>query len=95
MDKATHILYRRCTECPEARRTLQRMGSIADRVAFVRDHYHTLYDEEVVRAITKGVSRDGSQLMPPMAYWAYDRMRQEDVAAIVAWLRTVPPVEAQ
>ena len=50
MDKATHILYSRCTECPEARRKLQRMGSIADRVAFVRDHYHTLYDEEVVRA---------------------------------------------
>lgn len=50
MDNATHILYRRCTECPEARRKLQRMASVADRVAYVRDHYHTLYDEEVVRA---------------------------------------------
>ena len=50
MDNATHILYRRCTECPEARRKLQRMASVADRVAFVREHYHTLYDEEVVRA---------------------------------------------
>ena len=59
------------------------------------DGIGTWTNEEVVRAITKGVSSDGSRLMPPMAYWAYDKMRQEDVAAIVAWLRTVPPVESQ
>lgn len=48
-------------------------------------------DEEVTRAIREGVSRDGRPLMPPMAFWAYADMKDEDVAAIVAWLRTLPP----
>ncbi len=48
-------------------------------------------DEEVARAITAGVSRDGSQLLPPMGYWAYANMREEDLSAIIAWLRTLPP----
>lgn len=45
MDRDTHALYRDCTECPDARRTLQRMASVRDRAAFVRDHYHTLFDD--------------------------------------------------
>ena len=45
MDRDTHTLYRDCTKCPDARRTLQRMASVRDRVAFVRDHYHTLFDD--------------------------------------------------
>ena len=47
-------------------------------------------DAEIRRAITEGVSRDGSRLKPPMAYAAYARMTPGDLDAIVAWLRTVP-----
>lgn len=50
-------------------------------------------DEEIKRAITKGVSRDGTKLKPPMAYAWYDRMSDSDLSAIVAYLRTVPPKE--
>jgi len=50
-------------------------------------------DDEIKRAITSGISRDGTRLKPPMGYAWYAGLRDEDLAAIVAWLRTVPPRE--
>lgn len=50
-------------------------------------------DAEIERAITHGVSKDGSKLKPPMGYGYYAKMTDADVEAIVAWLRTVPPQE--
>lgn len=47
-------------------------------------------DEEIKRAITQGVRRDGTKLMPPMGYAWYAKMTNEDLSAIVAYLRTVP-----
>jgi hypothetical protein len=48
---------------------------------------------EIVRAITQGISRDGRRLQPPMAFAWYARMTGADLDAIVAYLRTVPPIE--
>ncbi len=50
-------------------------------------------DAEIKRAITKGISRDGRKLQPPMGYEYYNRMTAADLDAIVAYLRTVPPQE--
>jgi len=50
-------------------------------------------DAEIKRAITQGVSRDGRKLKPPMAYGFYARMTDGDLDAVVAWLRTLKPVE--
>ena len=50
-------------------------------------------NEEIKRAITKGISRDGRRLEPPMGFAWYAGMNEPDLAAIVAWLRTVPPLE--
>lgn len=50
-------------------------------------------DVEIKRAITEGVSRDGRKMAPPMAYSWYANLKDEDLSAIVAWLRTVPPGE--
>jgi mono/diheme cytochrome c family protein len=50
-------------------------------------------DDEIKRAITKGVSRDGSPLKPPMGYGFYANMTDGDLDAVVAYLRTVPPKE--
>jgi mono/diheme cytochrome c family protein len=50
-------------------------------------------DEEVKRAITHGIARDGSKLKPPMGYPYYARMTGDDLDAIVAWVRTLPPKE--
>jgi len=50
-------------------------------------------DAEIKRAITQGVSRDGSPLKPPMGYGYYAKMTDADLDAVVAYLRTVPPLE--
>jgi mono/diheme cytochrome c family protein len=47
-------------------------------------------DDEVKRAITQGVSKDGRKMLPPMGYEWYARMTEADLSAIVAYLRTVP-----
>ncbi len=48
---------------------------------------------QIKRAITQGISKDGSHLNPPMGYPYYARMAPSDLNAIVAYLRTVPAKE--
>lgn len=48
-------------------------------------------DTDIKRAITKGVGRDGRKLQLPMAFAWYTGIRDEDLDAIVAYLRTLPP----
>ena len=50
-------------------------------------------DDEIKRAITKGIRRNGSRLLPfPMDYASYSTLTSDDLDAIVKYLRTVPPV---
>lgn len=49
-------------------------------------------DGELHRAITGGLRPDGSALFPLMPYDAYRFMPYEDVLAIMAYLRTLPPI---
>jgi mono/diheme cytochrome c family protein len=53
----------------------------------------TWTDGEIMRAFTEGVSRDGQALFPLMPYPHYGRMAVEDAEAIIAFLRTLPPIE--
>lgn len=50
-------------------------------------------DGELYRAITCGVSKDGHALFPVMPYLNYGKMDDEDIHAVIAYLRTLPPVE--
>ena len=50
-------------------------------------------DDEIKRAITTGVSKDGSKLKPPMGYQYYATLTPDDLDAIVAYLRTVPALD--
>ena len=50
-------------------------------------------DGEVVRAITAGVKKDGSPVHPLMSFDTYAKMGEEDVKAVVAYLRTLKPIE--
>jgi mono/diheme cytochrome c family protein len=50
-------------------------------------------DDEIARAIQEGVSRDGSALFPIMPYLNFRNMTDEDVASLVVFLRTLPPVK--
>jgi mono/diheme cytochrome c family protein len=51
-------------------------------------------DDEIKRAITEGISRDGRTLLPFMPYWLYKKMEPSDLDAIVAYLRSLPPLGA-
>jgi mono/diheme cytochrome c family protein len=53
----------------------------------------TWSDDEIKRAITAGVSKDGSKLKPPMGYQYYETMTADDLDAVVAYLRTVPALD--
>src|SRR5271157_1944544 len=49
-------------------------------------------DEQIVTAIRKGKRPDGSELSGVMPYAALSHLTDEDASAIVAFLRSLPPV---
>ena len=50
-------------------------------------------DDEIKRVITKGTLRDGTRMLPfPMDWPSFSTMKESDLNAVVAYLRTVPPV---
>jgi hypothetical protein len=49
-------------------------------------------DEDLKRALMHGVRPDGRALKPPMAT-RFSKMKEDDVDAIIAWVRTIPPRE--
>ncbi|KRS16829.1 c-type cytochrome [Roseovarius indicus] len=53
----------------------------------------TWSDAELARAIREGLRPDGSLIGPPMPFSMYRGLSDTDLSAIVAYLRTLPPVE--
>ncbi|HYH36842.1 MAG TPA: c-type cytochrome [Azospirillum sp.] len=51
-------------------------------------------DSQIKTAITTGVRPDGTRLAPPMAFHFYKTIRDEDLTALVAYLRTLPPLKS-
>jgi mono/diheme cytochrome c family protein len=49
-------------------------------------------DDQLARAIREGVGHDGRALFPLMPYQHYRHMSDEDVASIIVYLRSLPPV---
>lgn len=50
-------------------------------------------DAEIRRALRQGVSRDGRRLFPVMPYFLFHSMSDADTDAVIAYLRTLKPVE--
>jgi mono/diheme cytochrome c family protein len=50
-------------------------------------------DGEIYRMITTGVRKNGEPVFPLMPYLAYGHMDPEDVKSIIAYLRTLTPLE--
>lgn len=50
-------------------------------------------DGEILRAMTSGVNKDGNALFPLMPYLSYKNMTQNDAFSIIAYLRTLKPIE--
>jgi hypothetical protein len=50
-------------------------------------------DGELLRAISTGVNKDGKALFPIMPHPNYGKMDKEDLIAIIAYIRTLEPIE--
>lgn len=53
----------------------------------------TWTDDEVLRAITQGISKNGDTLFPLMPYANFNRMAKDDLMSIIAYLRTLKPIK--
>src|SRR4029077_16523768 len=49
-------------------------------------------DQQIHDAVTKGISHDGNKILPLMPYGQYSGMAQDDLKALIAFLRTLKPV---
>ncbi len=50
-------------------------------------------DEQIKQAVTRGTRPDGSRMLPfPMDWASYSTLKPQDLDALIAYLRTVPPV---
>jgi len=49
-------------------------------------------DQQIRDAMIKGVRRDGSKILPVMPFEKYSGMAEEDLSALIAYLRTLKPV---
>ena len=50
-------------------------------------------DQQIHDALVKGIRSDGSRILPVMPYEAYSGMAQEDLTALIAYLRTLKSVK--
>jgi mono/diheme cytochrome c family protein len=48
---------------------------------------------EIEQAIRTGIARDGHKLFPPMPFAAYRNMSADDMAALIAYLRSLPAID--
>lgn len=49
-------------------------------------------DGEILRAISSGVNKDGKALFPVMPHINYGKMDKEDLYSIIAYIRTLKPI---
>ncbi|WP_461790481.1 c-type cytochrome [Pedobacter sp.] len=50
-------------------------------------------DGELYRAITAGVNKNGDALFPLMAYNRFGKMSRDDISSIIAYLRSLKPIQ--
>jgi len=50
-------------------------------------------DEEIARAITRGINKNGDTLFPIMPYHGLSVMAKEDVEAVIAYIRQLKPIQ--
>ncbi len=50
-------------------------------------------DGELLRTFTTGVTKENRALFPLMPYLGYNNLSQEDAYSIVAYIRSLPPIE--
>ena len=66
--------------------------SVAANLTSHEDGLADYSDAEIATMITQGIRPDGSQMHPPMSYRHYANMTEDDVTALILYLRTLPPI---
>ncbi|SNR36522.1 cytochrome C [Puniceibacterium sediminis] len=68
--------------------------SVASNLTSGPDGLAHYTDDEIRVMITQGQRPDGSAMLPPMPYGYFAQMAPDDLAAVVAYLRTLPPLDS-
>ena len=50
-------------------------------------------DDEILKAMTQGINKNGDTLFPLMPYVHFNHMAKDDLLAIIAYLRTLKPIK--
>lgn len=58
-------------------------------------HLGSWTDGELFRAITTGVNKDGKAMFPVMPYLAYGKLDREDIYDVIAYIRTLKPIDSE
>lgn len=66
--------------------------SVSSNITPHQDGIAGYSDEELKRMITQGVRPDGTEMFPPMPYSFLARMSEDDLDAVVLYLRSLPPL---
>lgn len=66
--------------------------SVAPNITSHQDGIGDYTDAQIAAMIVEGKHTDGSSMMPPMPYGYLAQMSDDDVAAIIAYLRVLPPL---
>lgn len=53
----------------------------------------TWTDDEILRAMTQGISKNGDTLFPLMPYPNFNQMAKEDLMSIIAYIKTLKPIK--
>jgi len=53
----------------------------------------TWSEDDIVRTLKTGQRKDGSPILPPMPWPMYSQMTDEDLHALAAYLKSIPPVK--
>lgn len=53
----------------------------------------TWTDDDILRAMTQGISKNGDTLFPIMQYANFNRMAKDDLLSIIAYIRTLKPIK--
>jgi len=66
--------------------------SIAANLTSSKDGLAEFTDAQIGQMIRTGIRPDGSHMLPPMPYSFFANMTDDDLAAIILYLRTLPPL---
>jgi mono/diheme cytochrome c family protein len=66
--------------------------SVSSNITPHADGIADMSDADVAKAVRTGIRADGSRLMPPMGVHYYANISDEDMEALVAYLRSLKPV---